>query len=305
VAFLVASADVAVDTGTGEGSWLSLARNLPPGRKAEVDRGLRPRLLDPKTPLDKLERVVDVVDAGDPALAEPVSARLRALALTTPDASERVAAVLLRGLTRGNKRLAADVGCEILGRAVGKDGRVAPRGTPQHVESARQHLVEAALVAVAHARAKCAHAEPLYTVEPCDASMRCGAAAGNETPPDAGGKDPSELPLCARDELLKEIDAAAAARDDRDDYPLVLWVSKGFPRLALGVALGSGAAIDDVKRANARRSYGVSGHSRACPAADLREDACKLHSSRSDEGRCPFVVDDRARRITVKPAADR
>jgi hypothetical protein len=245
---------------------------------------------------------VQLVPLREPARIPALAARIREL--VDPVREPRASAVMLRSLAAMDKAQGATVGCEILGK---KPLDVTnAKGTPAEIDSqGRELLVEAALLAIANAKAECPHVAALLGEDVCTPWFRCN---------DAGpltGREPTKQdePLCTNDQLTSAI-AKELARTPAD---VVAAKGGARPQLFAFASLSlTGKLPASVTNAHARRRYELTqpkgpecdntlspGTPCHCEGAIIRDQTCRNPESKAvSVGVCKFEIDDKTKKIS-------
>ncbi len=245
--------------------------------KAEVRRAL-----DPGAPPDALLGAVASVDLGEPVIVATLAPRIREVAKGRPVPHPRALGVMLRALARSRPEEAGRVACDVI--AAGDPGGAGA-------------MLDGALLAAAHAKARCADAVvKLLGDERCHPSFRCGPGGARIDP--RAASDQTE-PLCTGADLAPDV-----AREIGRPTPEVL---KDDARWTERWALAALAAADAIPpawiTAHERRRYAIvqpkappCGEGRIgapcrCDEATLRDQACRNDSSPVTVAFCRFEVD--------------
>jgi hypothetical protein len=289
VKLLLAAADVDAP------EWTTTFAALPEARAREVKASLAVAL-QPGKPTLGLLRIVSLLGPAEIASAATVDGL--ALRLGDEDvalAAPRAAAVLLRILAGRDPARAAQVGC------------VAAQRTPPALSNPGpivdfDLLIEAATLAVAHARAAC-DARFLASViaqNPCTPSVRCGP----DGPLDGRAPSKQDEPLCSAAEL------AAAVEKELARPPADAGKSGTRAPLFAYAALASAPLPPAFVLAHARRRYALAqppkpacdeatpGAPCHCDEATIRDTACRQTAPGLVRiGLCAFEIDDKLKRL--------
>jgi len=282
--------------------WEAALEKLAAPRRAQVQKELEGRLL-PGAPTVGLGRVVAHVGLSRaPALAT------RVRELLAPMREPRALAVLVRAVARLDTVAGGSLGCEVLAKNPLDPAATGPAEVVDR--PGREALVEAALIAVAHAKLSCPHVAPLLGDDVCVPSLRCGSDGAPLSPSTASKQDE---PLCRRAELEAELERELA-RAPRD----VLAITGGTRSslFAFSALEATGKVPAGLDAAHARRRYTLTqpatpscdavpvGTSCHCDEATIRDEACRRPTSTSIAvGICKFDVDDKQKKITNVVAA--
>jgi hypothetical protein len=264
-----------------DAAWKSAEGALPEDKKRLLRAEVR-RSLEPGAPSDPLLGAVASVDLAEPAIQAGLAIRIRELAGQRPVPHPRAVGAMLRALARSRSEEAGRVGCDVLATADPALGGAA---------------VDAALLAVAHTKARCTDAVlKLLKDERCHPSFRCGSGGARIDP--RAASDQTE-PLCTAADLGPDV-AREIARPTAE-------ILKDETRWTERWALAALAATDAIPpawiTAHERRRYAIAqpksppcgegalGAPCHCDEATLRDQACRTDSSPVTVAFCRFEVD--------------
>ena len=282
--------------------WELRLPTLRPADRDELATAFSALVADPTASPALLSRAVAFADPRALA-ASALTQRLAGVTGAKDARGGLGAAVLLRVLAVKSPADAGKLGCDLL------SARPPLLAEP---EPERAALVDAAVLAVAHAGASCAPVDALLREDPCAAGLRCatsGVSAGS--PLLANQTTTQDEPTCSVDALTRAVEAELA----RPPAEVVKDPHAGRTSTYALAALtrGKRALGAEASRAQARRMYtivqikspecdAVSEVGRPCHAPDavLRDQACRNEGAVVRVGTLSFRVDDQKK--TLGPA---
>jgi hypothetical protein len=274
--------------------WDKAFAQLSGAARADLEKQLT-RALEPGSPPGGLTRAVRFASLDDKSRAGAWAKKVREL--LDPLKEPAAAAVLVRAIAKLDPGEGASLGCDVLHKKiVTKDASDA---------MARESLVEAAAIAVAHGKSECAAAVDALGENWCLSYFRC--AKGK---PLTGGETTNQdEPLCTAAELAQIL---ASELERKPDDVMEAKTGTRAPLFAYAALAAKNRLPAAFTTAHERRRFALTqpkdplcesgvtpGTACRCPEPVIRDGACRHRESATvSVGVCRFDVDDKQKKIT-------